>query len=140
MAYTDKEELTARYGDEIAQLIDRDNSGSEDTDALDSVINDADSIIDGYLAGRYATPLKKVPQQVIEIASEITRYKLWDDKAPEEVRKRYEDAMKRLRDIATGLITLTIDKVPLATAGNSVAYTERERTFTDCTLKGFVGQ
>ena len=132
MAYTDEDTLTNRYGDEIAQL-------KQSDDALDAIFYDTDAIIDGYLAGRYETPLAKIPPQVREIANEIARYKLWDDRAPEEVRKRYEDAMRRLRDISTGLIVLTINKAAVPSAGNGISYVENDRVFSTTTLTDFVG-
>lgn len=68
--------------------------------------NDAASLIDGYLAGRYTLPLVSVPAIVTGWAGDITRFKLWDDHAPEEVRRRYEDALGALKMLAQGLISL----------------------------------
>ena len=68
--------------------------------------NDAASTIDGFLAGRYTTPLASPPAIVIGWAADLARYRLWDDHAPEEIRRRAEAALAQLRDVARGVISL----------------------------------
>lgn len=140
MAYCAKADLTQRFGAEIDQLLDRDNDGTEDAGIFDATTADADSIINGYLASRYTLPLSSTPALLKQIACDIVRYLLWDDRAPEEVRKRYDDAMGKLRDIGRGLIALVLDGgSSTTTSGASVATTSRTRQFSDTTLSGFVG-
>lgn len=139
MTYATTDEMTKRFGDEIAQLLDRDNDTVEDTGIFDAAAEDADALIDGYLATVYTLPFVTPPKLVLELAYDITRYELWGTRAPEEVRKRYEDAIARLKDIVAGLITLTDAGAVVETAGLSVAYTTRTRTFDDDTLCSFVG-
>jgi phage gp36-like protein len=100
--------------------------------------NDAASLIDGYLAARYSLPLVSVPTIVTGWAADITRFKLWGSHAPEEVRKRYDDALAQLRLVATGTIALppgsdgTPAAAPVVFAGYSAA-----RVFTSDSLTGF---
>ena len=100
--------------------------------------NDAASLIDGYLAARYSLPLVSVPTIVTGWAADITRFKLWGSHAPEEVRKRYDDALAQLRLVATGTIALPPGSdgapaaAPVAFAGYSAA-----RVFTSDSLAGF---
>lgn len=139
MAYVTQADLDKRFGPEIAQLVDRNNDGTPDPGVFDMAAQDADAQINGYLGSRYALPLSPVPDLVKELAADITRYELWDDKAPEEVRKRYEDAIARLKDIAKGLIVLPgADGAPVEAVVGTMAYTERTRQFTDDTLADFV--
>lgn len=142
MAYCAKSDLEKRFGPEIAQLLDRDNNGSEDTGVLDTALADSDAEINGYLqGGGYTLPLSEVPDMVKAIACDIARYRLWDYRAPEEVRKRYEAAIGRLRDIAKGVIKLPLaDGTPVEQAGGAPVYEEVERVFTASTLAGFVGR
>ena len=99
---------------------------------------DAAGIIDGYLASRYTLPLAVAPTMVIGWALDITRYRLWDERAPEEVRRRYEDALGQLRDLARGLISLPpgTDGTP-ASAGLGFDGYCADRVFTAETLADF---
>lgn len=141
MTYCAKADLEKRFGTEIAQLLDRNNDGTEDTGILDTALADTDAEINGYLqGGGYALPLSEVPDLVKAIACDIARYRLWDDRAPEEVRKRYEAAISRLRDIAKGVIRLPLsDGTAVEQTGGAPVYEEVERVFTASTLSGFVG-
>jgi phage gp36-like protein len=140
MAYCSESDLKARFGDqEIDDLLDRDNDSSADTNALSSAQADCDAQIDGYLAAKYSTPLSPVPDIIVGIACNVVRYILWGNKAPEEVRKRYEDARAQLRDIARGVITLPSTSTQVETAGG-IEYDEDaydNRVFTMSTLEDF---
>lgn len=137
MAYTTRSDLVHHFGErEIADLLDRDNNGVEDTGVLNHVIADSAAIIDGYLASRYSVPLDPVPQLIESICCDIVRYKLWDDRAPEEVRKRYEDRIKQLRDLANGVMSLP-STTTTAESGGSVDYAANERIFTMDSLADF---
>lgn len=95
-------------------------------------------IIDGYLAARYALPLAAVPAMLKAWALDIVRFRLWDDAAPEEVRRRYEDALAQLRDLARGVIALPPDATGAQASAplQSDGYCD-ERIFTSNTLAGF---
>lgn len=101
--------------------------------------NDSASMIDGYLAARYTLPLTSVPAIVTGICADLTRYRLWDQAAPDEVRRRYEDALTQLRDLAAGRLSLPPDASGIAPTGGLVfdGYSD-ERVFTSETLKGFM--
>ena|SRR5688572_13410133 len=142
MAYIDREGLEQRFGiNEIAELLDDDQDGdesSEETDSLAPAIVDASSIIDGYVGTRYTLPLSEpVPALVQNWAADITRFKLYDEKAPEEVRKRYEDAIAALKDLAKGLINLPVLTDPPINGFGNISSWGNERIFTEETLAGF---
>lgn len=100
--------------------------------------NDAASMVDGYLSTRYTLPLLSVPNIVTGWAGDITRYKLWDEAAPEEVRRRYEYAISQLRDLAAGKLSLPpgVDGTPVS-SGLSIGAYSNERVFTSQTLCGY---
>lgn len=117
MPYATQQQLIDRFGEaELIQLTDRNNVGAIDTTVLNQAIADAGAEIDGYLAGRYQLPLATVPVILALYCGDITRYRLYDDGATEEVRKRYEDAMKFLRLVAEGKVRLGADE-PAPTGG-----------------------
>lgn len=139
MTYCAKSDLVQRFGQrEIDDLLDRDNDGDDDTSTLDSTIADADALIDSYVSSKYQTPLDPVPQIIKYISCDITRFMLWDDNAPEEVRNRYNDAIARLKDIAKSMMKLPSTTVvaPDNPTGGVDYYTE-ERVFTRDSLAGF---
>lgn len=111
MAYCTHQDLIDRFGEEeLIQLTDRTNTGAIDAQVLDQVIADADAEIDGYLASRpYVLPLNPVPTALVRIACEITRYHLYDDHAPENIEKRYDNAVKFLRAVSKGDVVLVRD-------------------------------
>ena len=142
LAYIDRTGLEERFGlDEIAQLLDDDRSGAEsagESAALTRACEDATAQIDGYLGARYTLPLSYVPALVVGWAADIARFRLWDEQAPEEVRRRFEDVLAQLRDLAKGLISLPPDAAgtPAASQGGMGGYSA-DRIFTMDTLKGF---
>lgn len=139
MTYCTRGDLVQRFGDrEIADLLDRNSDGQDDQQALVSRVADADALIDGYLGAKYAVPITgDIPQAIKLIACDIVRYLLWDDRAPEEVRRRYEDAVNRLKDYARGIMVLPeLPAAPTNTSGG-VDYYAEERVFTRDSLSGF---
>lgn len=140
--YIDGTGLRQRFGDEIDQLIDAQPTAeppvSGDVERLARACEDATNLIDGYLAARYTLPLSVVPDMVKAWAADIARYRLWDDRSPDEVRKRYEDALQQLGQVSRGLIGLppgsdgTKPDGGIAFAGFS-----DDRVFTRDSLAGF---
>jgi phage gp36-like protein len=119
MPYATQADLEARFGvDELTQLTDRVNAGVPDAAIVARALADSDAEIDGYLASRYALPLATVPPVLARIACDIARYRLWEDRASEEVRRRYEDARRLLESIARGQVSLGL---PAANAAPALA-------------------
>lgn len=143
MPYIDRAGLEQRFGvDEIADLLDDDNGGTEssaETTSLTRACEDATAMIDGYLSSRYTLPLASVPDLVVGWAADIARFRLWDEQAPEEVRRRYDDALTQLRDLARGLISLPpgADGEPAGVAGFASDGYSADRVFTMDSLSGF---
>lgn len=138
MPYCDEDKLKQRFGDEeVAQLLDRNGDETADTGALDASISDVDGLINGYLRGRYAVPVVGESQVLTGIACDIVRYRLYDEEAPEEVRRRHDQAIRFLEKIASGDIIL--DEAVAGQGSAGISSTERTREFTDETLSGFMG-
>jgi phage gp36-like protein len=117
MPYATQADLETRFGvDELTQLTDRTGAGVPDAGIVARALSDADAEIDGYLASRYALPLATVPPVLARIACDIARYRLWEDRASEEVRRRYEDARRALESIAKGVISLGLPEANAAPA------------------------
>lgn len=130
--YITESQFEARYGQrEYADLLANGHGYAQ-------AENDAASMIDGYLAARYTLPLATVPNIVTGWAGDIVRFKLWDQSAPGEVRKRYEDAIAQLRDLAAGRLFLPPDAngVPVSTGLRFDGFAA-DRVFTSDSLASF---
>lgn len=137
MAYAALNELIARHGEtELVQITDVTRSGSIDLAIVNRAIADADAEIDSYLAARYTLPLVTIPTALGRIACDVVRYRLYDKKAPEEVRKRYEDAVKWLSAVASGSRDLGLPPAQKpAQTGGAVLFSGGGRVFSRGTLE-----
>ncbi len=142
MTYATLAHLTDRYGAEtIERLTDRADppAGAIDEDVVDRALADTDGVIDGYLRARYVTPLAEVPPQITDIALALAIYKLHRWEPDPKIRRDHEDALRSLREIASGTIRLTaVTLAPAETGGTGAMVTDRERPFTADNLKGFI--
>ncbi|MDR2141752.1 MAG: DUF1320 family protein [Deltaproteobacteria bacterium] len=107
--YANKEDLIARYGQEIAQLSIAD--GKTDT-SIDSALEDGAAEINGYVGRRYKLPLPagKEYQTLKWLNCVIARYRLWEsriqDSEDNAVYVRYRQAVAFLKDLAEGKANL----------------------------------
>lgn len=107
MSYASLAALIERFGEgELIARTDRTGSGVIEAAAVARALDDADAEIDAHLAARYALPLPAVPPLLARVACDIARYRLWQDDASEEVRRRYEDARRLLEAVAAGKVSL----------------------------------
>lgn len=134
MPYATRQDMIDRYSEvELAQLTDR---GSVRADRIvDAVLNraldDASAEIDGYLAGRYVLPLSPAPANLPLICCDIARYRLQINEAGEQVRARYDAAIKFLTKVATGEIQIgatALGATPAAAAGG-VSFSTGQKAF-----------
>lgn len=79
-----------------------------DHSLLEVALTDASAEAEAYLR-RYTLPIDPVPQILRRCVADMARYYLSRYNPPEDVRKRYEDALKRLQQIAQGLLDLGLD-------------------------------
>ncbi len=105
--YATVADLVARFGErEIAQRSSRDGRDVIDEAVVGQALADANAEAHGYIATRYPVPFSPVPPLLVRVVCDIARYRLYDDAAPEEVRKRYEDAARLLTRIADGSVSI----------------------------------
>lgn len=145
--YITHADLVARFGaDEIAQVADRGTPrevtpellalaiaadpligwASSDVAAvaaavaqITTAIEDAQSAIDGYLSGRYSTPLATVPAVIRRMTADVARYYLHGDRASDPIVKAHDAAMGLCRDISVGKVSFGGDVIdsPKASGG-----------------------
>lgn len=142
MTYATPMDLIDLFGEvELTDLTDRADPpmGVVNLRVAQDAIDDAAAMIDGYLAKRYALPLPTVPPMLRAMACDIARYRLHTRLAPTDaVRANYDDALRRLRDIAAGVLELPVPGAAIATSVPDLpAASNPARIFTDATLKDF---
>ena len=135
MPYATRQDMIDRFSE--AELIQLTDKGAVRADrivdaVLDRALDDASAEIDGYLAGRYALPLSPVPANLPLLCCDIARYRLQHVEAGEQVRARYDAAVKFLTKVATGEIQLgaTAAGVPPAATGKGVSFTPGQKSFS----------
>ncbi|MBL8260931.1 MAG: DUF1320 domain-containing protein [Xanthomonadaceae bacterium] len=141
MPYATLQDMIERFSEaELVRISDHEDTGAIDADVVASKLADADAEIDGYLAGRYTLPLTNVPEALRRIACDLARYHLYDDRATEQVQKRYDDAVRFLVMVSKGHVQLGVDTggaAPAVSAGPQ--YYEGDQVFGRSTLKDFTG-
>ena len=136
MMYCDQQAMVARFGEvELIRLTDS-GSGQTDTNAVAAALSDASDEIDTYLAVQHDLPLESTPDVLVRLCADIARYRLYDDRMLDEVKKRYDDAIKLLKEIARGSALLPVTGKTTSSDIDTVRNRE-DRVFTRESLEGF---
>lgn len=104
--YATLSDMQTRYGEDLLRVASKPGTVELDTAAVQLAIDDAASIIDGYLAGRYPLPLAHVPTALVPICCDIARYRLYGEQAPEQIGKRFDAAVAFLKSVGKGELAL----------------------------------
>jgi len=144
VAYCTQDDLIEQITEEeLIELTDDAGSGDADADAVARAIADADAEIDSYCGARYAVPFSTVPAIVRKVSVDIAVYNLLTRRAhlrgavPEERQKRYENAVRLLREIAKGIVTLGASAPAPTTTSDAADIDGPPRRFTRARLRGF---
>ncbi|PKN71196.1 MAG: DUF1320 domain-containing protein [Deltaproteobacteria bacterium HGW-Deltaproteobacteria-12] len=136
MSYCTLEDLkSAIPEDELVQLTDDVNTGDIDTYVVSRAIADADAEIDSYCGSRYTMPFSPVPVIIRKLSVDMAVYNLFTRrsvlKIPEDRQKRYDNAIRFLKDVARELISLGADAPAEPADGSPQATrTKDDRIFT----------
>jgi phage gp36-like protein len=138
MAYASETDIIALYGAELLDMLaDKTGDGVRDAAAVARALDDAGSLIDGYLSQRYTLPLAVVPALLKTLCIDIALYRLASNPAllSDDARRRYDDAVKFLRDIGAGKASLGLpaggDGAPSEVAGAQIVLIESgDRVFS----------
>lgn len=128
MAYAAQTDIVARYGANILSTIaDPDGTGTVQVPLIAQALGDASEVIDSHLQERYLLPLATVPSLLVVLTVDIAVYRL-AVLPTDEMRHRYDDAMKMLKSIATGVLQLGLAPPP-PTEGQAAVLVSPARLF-----------
>lgn len=134
-AYATATELRDYLGeDDYLRVADRDGTGDADTEAVTSALDEASSLADSYIA-RWL-PIASVPPALRRHVMAIATYSLAGNIQTDDQRRRYEDAIQWLRDVASGKASLGIPPSETTVSAGSVTYATETRVLTRSTLRG----
>ena len=139
MTYATQQNMIDRFGEqELIELTDHANAGSINATVLGQALADADAEINAYLTSRYTLPLATVPPVLVKFAADVARYQLYDTRATEMVKARYDDAIKFFKMLVNGSVSLGLDPVnqPVVDVGG-VQVSAPDRVFNDSSLAGY---
>lgn len=112
MAYATSQDFVDAFGQpETLQLTNLDNPIATTINLvpLDKALDDASAEIDTYIGSRYILPLASTPSVVNRYCLDIARYMLDRIHTREDVRLRYEDALKWQAMLASGKVSIGAD-------------------------------
>lgn len=141
MTYCTLDDVKNRMDEnEIIRYTDDDGIGNINTDVTDKALAAADALIDSHLAVKYTVPVSPVTDVLIDLAVDITIYKIHARRpgVPADVRTRYEDAVKYLEKAAAGKILIP-GAAPAASSQSAggVLISGPVRIFTRTGMEGF---
>lgn len=140
MSYATITQLQDRHASDVAII------AASETD-LQKTVDDASATVDSYLATRYALPLAVVPSVLVRVVCDIAQYLIVGTDGglmTEERRRRYDDAIHWLRDVAKGVVDIAaLITAPVDADGDGVTdppvqveMTGEPRLFSRSTLRG----
>lgn len=134
MPYSTQQDLEEQISNaELIAITDDAGTGSIDATVLARAIADADAEIDAYVSGSYAVPLSPVPSIIRKVSVDVAIYHLCSRRPvgmPDIRQDRYDSAIRLLKDISKGLVTIgTTDPAP-SSDGPSVTKPKSDRIFT----------
>lgn len=135
-------DLTLRGADRSAFPAEQIAAADEAAARITTAIEDADGVINGYLARRgYSLPLLPVPRVVANWSRAIARYTLHKDRITDErtdpIARDYRDALKLLQLTADGKFSLGIDDPQGDVGVGTVEFEGDERVFSRKASRGF---
>lgn len=126
--------------DEIIRYTDDYDQGIVNTSVTDKAIAGAGALIDSHLATRLSVPVSPVPDIIKDLAVDIAIYKICSrrSQAPEEIRTKYDDAVKYLEKAAAGKIAIPgAVSAPDSMSNDGVSMSTSTRIFSRDKMNGF---
>ena len=131
-------ELETRLGAEtVLQLTDLENLGVTNAARVDAALADAEAEVMGYVRAATTAPIPDpAPDALKRLTAIVAHYNLWRRQCTEDnpVYIAYRDAVRELRDIATGKVALFPDADGASVPSGAAAWAP-PRMLTDAMLE-----
>ncbi|WP_316207399.1 DUF1320 domain-containing protein [Bradyrhizobium sp. SZCCHNR3118] len=127
MGYATKDDIDELYGtDLLVKIADYNRDGQPDPEVIDKALLAADEICNAYLSAEYTVPVVPTPGVVRTCAIDIAVYKIALPRGgrTDEMRLRYEDALKLLEKISTGKVGLGLPPVTVDNGDGTTTTTD----------------
>lgn len=142
--YATLDDLKKRIPEQILiDLTDDQDRGIVDESVIGEVGATVDEVIDGKLRGVYELPLAAVPGIIKAIAIDLRIYEIYSRRpefVTDQVERRYQNQMKVLEQIRTGVIKLgtgAIDTPTAETPADGVLVSSGDAIFSKGVLDRF---
>jgi len=143
MAYSTQSDISpAKLSTEQLKQLTSEDGLSIVASVVTQAIEEADAEIDSYAGRRYVVPMLPVPAKVKQLSVAIAVFKLFEKRAstfageiPNAYRAMYDDAMRFLRDVASGKANIE-GATPLSQthSPHGGSFHSNERVFTKDSL------
>jgi phage gp36-like protein len=140
MSYATYAELTASYAKQflirISNFVDENPFDSIQEDNCQKALDDASALIDGYLMGRYATPIAPAPAyfkpdtMAIAVGLLIERKGFVPDTADASAVTNKDNILKKYFSISEGKIDLVIPSGGATVPASNVISSAPDKVFT----------
>lgn len=143
MPYATALDIEQSVGADRLDILAAGSDGTRDGARITRALDDASALIDGYISNRYALPLDAAPAVLREACVSIAVYKLTDPSTlTEDARKRFDDSISFLKDIARGLVGLGIPTkgAGAASSAASQAFASPQTVILDADARMFTRQ
>lgn len=126
MRYASLQQFIDRYGRNDVLLLARDEQHFDQLNEakVKAALQDASDTIDSYLAGGYTLPLAAIPPALVRYCCFLARYFIEPNRATDQARKDYEDAIRFLEKVAAGAIRLTLPETEATVEMENTAFVE----------------
>ena len=102
MSYLSQDELVTKFGQEEVEQATYGLESEAAAAKVAAAINSAEAVVNSHLGARgYSLPVDATAL-VKDTVADIARYKLFDNRASQQIRENYEDAIKFLEKIVAG--------------------------------------
>lgn len=140
--YGSIQDMVLRFGEiEMLRLSTADGDVPDTIlpERIEGALKDASDLIDSYLRVRYRTPLIRVPVAIVRASCILARFDLAHGTAPDpsdQATKARDEVIAWLKRLADGAASLEDENQP-GTASANVTFHDRERIFSDKSLRGW---
>jgi phage gp36-like protein len=102
----------------LIEITDDSLSNEINTEVIEETLSYAQTLIDGYLRGRYTLPLPATPEIVKVLATDLSIYRLYSRRfhtdMPDSINDKYKNSIKLLEKIQKGIVSLGIENIGTA--------------------------